>query len=172
MATQDAIKLAQKARELAWDGNFPIDPIAVAKGITIVKGKGEEAQRMPISMVGESLGDLSGYAEFVTEAEPSFRCAYNRDEAPVRQRFTQAHELGHVLLNHVSKEHTRLRDTTFNDRGDWREIDANAFAAELIMPAEYVRHQASKISDIGKLARYFGVSVTAIRFRLINLGLL
>ncbi|QFT84476.1 hypothetical protein FIU88_05715 [Halomonas sp. THAF12] len=172
MATYNVIEMAQKARELAWDGNFPVNPIAVAKGINIVKGKGEEEQRLSISMVGESLGDLSGYAEFIEEPEPSFRCAYNHDEASVRQRFTQAHELGHVLLNHVSKEHTRLRDTTFNDRGDWREIDANAFAAELIMPAEYVRHQASKIADIGKLARYFGVSATAIRYRLSNLGLL
>lgn len=172
MATQDAIKLAQKARELAWDGNFPVNPLAIAKGITIVKGKGEEEQRLSISMVGKSLGDLSGYAEFIEEPEPNFRCAYNHDEASVRQRFTQAHELGHVLLNHVSKEHIRLRDTTFNDRGDWREIDANAFAAELIMPAEYVRHQASKIPDIRTLAQYFGVSPAAIRYRLINLGLL
>ncbi|WP_311945767.1 ImmA/IrrE family metallo-endopeptidase [Halomonas piscis] len=172
MATHNVLERARKARELAWDGNFPVDPIAISKGITIVKGKGEDEQRLTITMVGEPLDEFSGYAELLDDPEPGFRCAFNYDEAPVRQRFTQAHELGHVLLNHVSKEHTRLRDTTFNDRGDWREIDANAFAAELIMPEEYVRHQASKIPNIGKLAKYFGVSATAIRYRLKNLGLL
>ncbi|MGM0535532.1 MAG: ImmA/IrrE family metallo-endopeptidase [Pseudomonadota bacterium] len=172
MATPHAVQLAERARELGWDGTFPIDPVQIAAGITIVKGNGEDEQRLSIAMEGESLGKTSGYAEFIEDPQPGFRCAFNHDEAPVRQRFTQAHELGHVLLDHVSKEHTRLRDTTFNDRGDWREIDANAFAAELIMPAEYVRHQASKITNISKLADFFGVSPTAIRYRLINLGLL
>lgn len=172
MAKHRAIELAQEAHELAWDGNFPIDPIAIAEGIVIVKGKGEDEQRLSISMVGESLGDLSGYAEFIETPEPGFRCAYNHYEVAARQRFTQAHELGHVLLNHVSRDQTCLRDTTFNDRGDWREIDANAFAAELIMPEKYVRHQLSKTPSVSALADYFGVSPTAIRFRLINLGLL
>ncbi|PRY72443.1 ImmA/IrrE family metallo-endopeptidase [Halomonas ventosae] len=172
MATPQAVQLANRARELAWDGNFPIDPHEIAAGITIVRGSGEDEQRLSITMEGEPLDQLSGYAEFIEAPEPGYRCAYNTDEALVRQRFTQAHELGHVLLKHVSKDHTRLRDTTFNDRGDWREIDANAFAAELIMPAEYVRHQASKIPHISELARFFGVSPTAIRYRLINLGLL
>lgn len=172
MATHNVNELARKARDMAWDGNFPVDPIAIAQGITLVTGTGEDEQRLSIEVIGKSLGELSGYAEFTEEPVLGFRCVYNHDEAKVRQRFTQAHELAHVLLNHVSKEHTRLRDTTFNDRGDWREIDANAFAAELIMPAEYVRHQASKITDISELARFFGVSPTAIHYRLKNLGVL
>lgn len=172
MASKTVIQNAEKALDLAWDGNFPIDPVAIARGITLVKGQGDDQKRLSITITGKPLGQLSGYAEFSDDPEPGFHCAYNHDEAPVRQRFTQAHELGHVVLGHVSREHTLLRDTTLNDRGDWREVDANAFAAALIMPEKYIRHQASKTSSIRDLADFFGVSPTAVRFRLINLGLL
>lgn len=173
MASQTAIDMAQRAREMAWDGKFPIDPIAIAKGITMVKRHEGHATRLPIRMVGQILDGESGYAEYVEEGTPHFLCAYNITEVPTRQRFTQAHELGHVMLNHVAKGKSPRRDTTFKAQtGDWIEIDANAFAAELLMPEKYVRHLASSITNIAELAKRFGVSPWAMRYRLMNLGLL
>lgn len=174
MATQNVFRKAKQARELAWNGEFPVDPIAIAANLTIVKTSNDAEERLPIEMVGEPLGSLSGYAKFIDDGEArKFLCAYNTDEALVRQRFTQAHELGHVLLDHVSENRTMLRDTTFNaPAGKWEEIDANAFAAELIIPAEHLTHLAGRITNIDRLANYFGVSPTAIHYRLKNLGLI
>lgn len=171
MASQAAIDMAQRAREYAWDGNLPVDPKAVAAGITMTRRN--DGQKLKIRMEGHELDGLSGYAQYVDGDSPHFLCVYNNGEVETRQRFTQAHELGHVLLNHVAKGKSPRRDTTFKAQaGDWIEIDANAFAAELIMPEKYVRHLASKITDIAKLAMEFGVSPWAMRYRLMNLGLL
>lgn len=174
MTHQAAVDMARRAHDMAWDGKLPVDPHAIAAGIVMIKREGDRELRLPIRMEPHQLHGESGYAEYVEEdGAPFFRCVYNTDETPTRQRFTQAHELGHVMLNHVAKGKSPRRDATFRARpGDWAETDANAFAAELIMPEKYVRHLASSITDIGDLAQEFGVSPWAIRYRLINLGLL
>ena len=62
---------------------------------------------------------------------------------PNRQRFTAAHELAHHELHpdeirnevHVDEVFRVLRRDDVAAQGvDWREIEANAFAAELLMP--------------------------------------
>lgn len=174
MANSEVTERANFALDVGWNGMFPIDPVAIASEITMVRQR--DGARLPIRMEGQGLNGYSGYAKFVpSEGGQSehFLCVFNTAEAPTRQRFTQAHELGHVMLGHVTKERSPRRDTSFNaNAGDWDEIDANAFAAQLIMPEKYVRHLSSKIADISKLALEFGVSPWAIKVRLTNLGLL
>ena len=66
----------------------------------------------------------------------------NSLHAPVRQRFTIAHELGHAVLHAREGIHLdqafrlRFRDQTSAMAIDPEEIDANSFAAELLMPAD------------------------------------
>ncbi|MNN80029.1 hypothetical protein D3C81_1967230 [compost metagenome] len=97
-------------------------------------------------------------------------CEYNRDEVSYRNRFTIAHELGHVVLGHVTDERSPKRDTTFtNDDPDERY--ANAFAATLLMPEKYVRKLYRSARNIQELADAFGVSTAAMNFRLKNLGI-
>jgi len=64
---------------------------------------------------------------------------------------------------------------------DTEEVDANQFAAELLLPAEMVRAEVQRAQEAGgrldqrllrDLAEGFGVSVEAIGNRLTNLGLL
>lgn len=173
MTTRIAHERAQLALRISWDGKLPVDPQAIAAGISMVQRSEGNETRTPIRMEGRPLNGASGFAEYVDTVTPYFLCVYNITEPPSRQRFTQAHELGHVLLNHVGKNKSPKRDTTFKFReGDWTETDANRFAAELIMPEKYVRHLAGKVTDIGKLAREFGVSPWAMRYRLKNIGLL
>jgi Zn-dependent peptidase ImmA (M78 family) len=99
----------------------------------------------------------------------------NSQQAPVRQRFSVAHELGHFVLHH--------RDQHFIDYGvpaavdgktpgyNWEhERGANRFAAELLMPADLVRSDA-KTTSLTRLARRYEVSQEAMGFRLANLGL-
>jgi len=62
-----------------------------------------------------------------------------------------------------------------------REIEANAFAASLLMPADWVEKQikSRRLKDaddndavVSELARTFGVSQQAMMYRLVNLGYL
>lgn len=101
---------------------------------------------------------------------------------PNRQRFSAAHELGHHELHahhirtavHVDKEfRVLLRDDVSSQGMDSLEIEANAFASELLMPGELVTGMLDAggldIEDdagIEALARKFRVSASAMRFRL------
>jgi Zn-dependent peptidase ImmA (M78 family) len=107
----------------------------------------------------------------------------NSMHAPVRQRFTIAHELGHFLLHRDTLHVDGLvrRDEMSSLAADAKEIEANAFAAELLMPRDLVLGRVvellpkSGVADparlVLQLARTFGVSEQAMEFRLANLGL-
>jgi Zn-dependent peptidase ImmA (M78 family) len=109
----------------------------------------------------------------------------NASHPPVRQRFTVAHELGHLRL-HPGKElfldHVRvnLRDNVSSLGTDREEREANAFAAALLMPLAEVTNEVRRVLDrggatdsrlIADLAQLFDVSEQAMEYRLVNLGL-
>ena len=104
---------------------------------------------------------------------------------PNRQRFTIAHECGHLVLHrdqvtrevHVDKAFPMLmRDAVSAASVDPMEIEANLFAAELLMPefllAEALGEASFDIDDattVSDLAKRFRVSLSAMQFRLGNL---
>ena len=57
----------------------------------------------------------------------------NKCDSPERQRFTAAHELGHIMLGHVGKYKLVNRDPSPNDNPI--EQAANVFASRLLAPA-------------------------------------
>lgn len=85
---------------------------------------------------------------------------------PQRQTFAIAHELGHYLLGHQTGLHTGLLDSD-----DRTEREANAFAAEILMPAAQVADLVASGVDRDTLAWLFGVSKEAAAWRLKELGL-
>lgn len=100
-----------------------------------------------------------------------------------RQRFTIAHELGHLELHNRSEFHIDrnfrilLRDERSSQAIDPTEIEANAFAAELLMPKIMLErdlrgHMVDYEDDelIRNLANRYKVSLQAMIFRLTNLG--
>lgn len=103
-----------------------------------------------------------------------------------RQRFTIAHELGHWALHPgrlvIFDRPMRInrRDSVSAMATDREEIQANAFAAALLMPERLVRQRVGELpvgqrrdpeAAAGELARLFEVSALAMSFRLVNLGL-
>jgi Zn-dependent peptidase ImmA (M78 family) len=88
-----------------------------------------------------------------------------------RQRFTLAHEFGHHRLGHASVVD---RPQVLNDAGhDPLEVEANAFAAEFLMPraaldrwAAERRPSAITLEDVVRLAAEYGVSSQMTRYRL------
>jgi hypothetical protein len=87
----------------------------------------------------------------------------NADHARVRQRFTIAHELWHVLEHPFS---------AYAPREDIAERLADHFAACVLMPKIWVKRQwGAGIHDTNALARCFGVSRPAMRWRIDELKL-
>ncbi len=94
----------------------------------------------------------------------------NSEDAPHRQLFTVAHELGHFLLNHAQEDYgVLLRLATPIDKDPF-EQEANAFAANLLVPQhmlkKILKEYPSTRNDLNSLARLFGVSRDVIKFRL------
>ena len=87
-----------------------------------------------------------------------------------RRRFTIAHEIGHFVLHadRVAPE----RGGKVNQAGRAQEREADAFAAELLMPEHLVRQAVLEVgADSARLAGRFEVSEQAMSVRLRRLGL-
>ena len=87
----------------------------------------------------------------------------NRADWGERQRFTVAHELGHMLLGIAPKVDS--------------EKAAHRFAGAFLMPAETLRAEIGErrttigLAELFDLKRLFGVSVQALTYRCLDLGI-
>jgi Zn-dependent peptidase ImmA (M78 family) len=100
-----------------------------------------------------------------------------------RQRFTIAHELGHYFLHEGLEEHVEenfrvaWRSADSSKAINWIEIEANRFAAELLMPTRFLETDLNSLENIDKrsvalLAIKYIVSPEAMKIRLSQLGIL
>lgn len=145
------------------DSVVPVDPVRIARSLGI------NVYQAPLT------NTLSGMLARLAQ-DSGTDLILNSEHAPVRQRFTAAHELGHYFYNLDSgqdapRTFVHRRDTLSACGVDAEEVFANQFAAELLMPEEEVR----RLDELGftdvDLARRLNVSVDAITYRLKNLGL-
>ena len=158
----------ENARQLFKEHNIKTAPVPVER---IAKALGVRVQYAPLD------GDLSGMA-YIKDGVPIV--GINSLHHPNRQRFTLAHELAHVCLHraqlesavHVDRGSLR-RDAVSATGEDPLEVEANAFASELLMPGELLEaaldgHIVDLEDDamISALAKRFRVSEAAMRYRL------
>ena len=93
---------------------------------------------------------------------------YNPDKPEARRRFTIAHEVGHVMLHGVPHA-AAARGGGGRFKGRERQVER--FAAELLMPAGFVRAAIRQHGlDSDRLAALFRVSQRAMQIRLEELG--
>ena len=93
------------------------------------------------------------------------RDSYNDRIRPQgRIRFTLAHELGHILLGHLTAaEPVTRRNLGDMENGDTWETAANIFASRLLAPAIVLhRLEITRAEDISNLC---GLSMQAARIR-------
>ena len=98
----------------------------------------------------------------------------NGTQATVRRRFTLAHELGHIRCGHDHGLPVETFETLGGKPTDQREVQANAFAAQLLMPADGIREQVTReptLEGVVTIAARFGVSTIAALYRLNTLKL-
>ncbi|PSM39923.1 hypothetical protein C6Y14_29000 [Streptomyces dioscori] len=168
-AEQAAVRLLAEAGETAPP--VRVERLAVHLGIVVSRSAFKD-------------GDVSGMLVRQDGQPPVV--GVNDTHSDHRQRFTIAHELGHFLL-HPGRDvvldrpvRVNLRDKTSSMATDREEIEANTFAASLLMPASLVRSMLQQLPGAVRqdpdrctsaLAEVFDVSESAMGFRLINLGL-
>lgn len=90
-----------------------------------------------------------------------------------KKRFVIAHELGHILLHPQIKQSDNFNLSQFEQmqyRSSPEEMEANYFAAELLMPSHLFTEELKLVdpsfSEISRLSRIFNttLSATAIQF--------
>ena len=154
---------ARKLRIAHWnvDGkiHFPVDPEAIARNLGIAV----HVQAMDADTAGFIIREAGGPTEIYLNAH----------DAPVRRRFTLAHELGHFVQQQDSPEigFVDRRDEIAASGSDRSEVWANRFAAELLMPAAVVSKWWAEGKSAEDIRKRMNVSAPAIAYRLRNLGL-
>jgi predicted transcriptional regulator len=133
--------------------------------------KGQKQLPVPI----ETIASLCGYQVIsLTTLPPELSGIVSLDKKligingkhhPRRQRFSLAHELGHILLKHPPEANSSQEEIKRFNR------EADLFAAELLMPSEDLRMMALKESDISSLRTRYDVSDEALRLKLASLSL-
>lgn len=146
--------------------SVPIDPEEVAErlNVDVVFAEFEE----------DVSAQVSGFIEFLDETSKGSdgkeaRIFVNSDIHPRRQVFTIAHELGHFLMhkNWAQSEDYQLlpRENSYESDGKpAQEVEADAFAADLLVPLQELAKVDGKFND-RELANLFLVSEDVIRIR-------
>jgi Zn-dependent peptidase ImmA (M78 family) len=164
--TEDLVR-----RSKIKSGPIPIERIAKSLRIIILTNDFDGAT------------DISGFL-FRDQANNRTVIGVNSSNSRERQRFTIAHEIGHFRLHegdvfHVDRSlRLKLRDQKSSTGTDRDEIEANLFAAELLMPKTFLDKDVQSTPDldlldedaIQSLAEKYKVSVQSLTYRLMNLG--
>ena len=165
MAGKDTNIGAKRARELRDE--LGLDPAApVGCLLTTVE------ERMGLPVVFAALPD--GVAGCCWRDGDAVVLWVNGTQPAVRRRFTLAHELGHVRCGHDAGVAVDTFATLSGRTTDSREVQANAFAAELLAPAAGVRELCDgepTLEDVVRIAARYGISAIAALYRLSTLRL-
>lgn len=97
----------------------------------------------------------------------------NQNDSPARKRFSVAHEIGHFVLHKKDIGYISFRNNVSSLGYDIEEIEANHFAATLLMPEKDVITTFEDFNcDIDDTAKFLNVSRNALANRLEYLGVL
>ena len=154
---------------------------------TIVLSK--ESFKIDVDQIIENLGITVENTYFTAHSgqydSENKKMSINILESSKRQRFTKSHELGHFVFRHEGISN-RLQEPKVNNA---KERAANQFAAELLMPKTLLTKAIDQMSNdylmtwdeldkldddiiISYLSDKLDVSKDAMKYRLINLGVL
>lgn len=143
------------ARKLLKDAKVLEIPVSLQKVLDYVK------TQQDLDVVKYNFGDkVSGMLVMLGD---SATIGFNHDHAWVRRRFTIAHELGHLYMGHTCDG---------QDKNSNKEIEANQFAAELLVPLAFVRKDFAAQRDLEALAKKYIVSKEALCIHLMECKIL
>lgn len=124
-----------------------------------------------------SLNTISG-AFIPAAADRSAGVLINASQPPDRQRFSAAHELGHCVLGHAGPGTAEII-SPLGRRFGAREVEADSFASELLMPVSLLIGEINHLPKsetletlVYSLADRFLVSYQAMIYRLANINVI
>ncbi len=159
MVRADYRKAIDKAKEVLKQNSFDTPPISPRE---IANSCGIEVSNVIFRLHKE----VAGFFDFKKN-----KIYVNHEEPYNRQTFTIAHELGHYFLHkelfdkHPEKYQVLLRKP-MGAVVDPLEQEANAFAAELLVPKHLLQEYNKSPVSVKLLATIFVVSEDVIRYRL------
>ncbi len=140
---------------------LPVDPIEIARS-------------MGAEVYAAAMQEGSSGALVIRDGASTIYL--NGSDSRDRQRFTAAHEVGHLVQHSnagdLDVDHVDWRDDLAGSRGGPNEVYCNQFAAALLMPADVVKHMHAEGLTPSQMALRCGVSSQAINFRLKNLNII
>ena len=146
-------------KECKIENQIQIDPVAIAAEFDFT--------------VFKSTFDSDNISGMVINSNEEKSIYINENDSINRQRFTVAHELGHIILHHEANEESfKEVDFRTNSGFDVRESQANSLAAALLMPRKKANEIWKKLKDVDDFADAFKVSKQAASIRLENLRLI
>lgn len=174
----------------------PIESKAERKALNLLRKSKIYKPPVPIEEIASSEGAVLTFEPFEGKEDISamlFRdgrstvIGVNSAHPRTRQRFSIAHEIGHLVLHKGDLFVDKVNRINFRNSAsslaiDDEEIEANKFAAELLMPRTLVREEirrklnsSPKLSPdklVSHLALVFEVSSQAMKYKLKNLGII
>ena len=125
-------------------------------------------------------GNLGAISGLIARREGRVIVCVNSNHTAQRQRFTMAHEYGHYFLHEGLVSHSdesfrvNYRDVNSSTATDVDEIEANYFAACILMPKSFLDElNAAECLDndaeVKRMAKRFDVSQHAMSLRLAHL---
>lgn len=155
------LALAQNlAKKLLQDSGGQKPPIKLNNIVKYLKNSRQ------IKIIPFDLGKKTSGIQVTQEDE--IIIGYNSKQHTHRQRFTVAHELGHLMLGHTHK------GSDYNPESkDVQEFEANCFASELLMPLATLKDDyLLRETDPKILASNYEVSEEAMWLRLLACDLI
>lgn len=168
-----AIEVAkEEAKDLLKQSEITSTPVKVYK---LAKNLGIEIKEFTFSE------NISGFLKRKSKSGLPL-IVVNATDSEVRKRFTIAHEIGHFILHsnaslHVDSEMVHFRDEKSSKAVSIEEIQANQFAAELLMPTANLSRDLEKLYSpnndnateiVDTLAKKYNVSNMAMTIRVGN----
>ena len=155
----DLLEADRGARSLRYHWGLGIEPIP---------GLVEILEERGVKVLATELTGIDGLLAHVRRSDAGTVpvVVVNNQDWGERQRFTIAHEIGHLVLS--------VRDRLANNAA---EKAANRFAGAFLMPAEALWSEVGKhrksmaLGELCELKRLFGVSVQALTYRCRDLGI-
>lgn len=156
----DAHQAASTVRETFWAGRYPVDPVKISLEL------GAEVYQAPLG------SDIFGV--ILQDSETAMRIYINKNQPASRYRVSAAHMLGHYvdrsrrlkMLPRIIDRHSG-ETPDINTADGKREIWANEFAAELLMPCTKIQQQRKNGNTSPmRLARFFNVPLPVIHHRI------
>ena len=125
------------------------------------------AKDQGIRIIYADLGEIQAWSDDVDPEldgffyRPKAVMMVRNDRPPTRQRFTIAHELGHFRLHpHLETDFVK-RNSLSASAMIADEMEANRFAASLLMPVDRMKPLLEKRTSVEDIAKRFQVSPAA-----------